>query len=461
MPIVTISRGTLSGGSKLAELLGSRLGYRVLSREVIVEAAKTYGISEEKLEEGMHHPPGLWARFTGHAERYVLAIQATLAELVEEDDAVYHGLAGQYLLKGVPCVLKVRLIAPFDYRVRAAIEQLGYSREQARDHIHKVDQEREVWVRRLYGAEWSDATHYDLVLNVGGMSHEVAAETIYQVLQSDEYKRTPESSRALRDFALATRVRANLRFRSDFSEIDIDVSARDGVVHVSGGPAVQRNREAIARFVEAIRGVEEVFGIDAETAPPEERARFATARQVMIPIVRYPHIAESATIREALVALGSSAVRLEDGHFISPRYLLVLNDAYALVGIVGRRDLLRGLTPGLQKLESAMETVQGVFPVHGPGYEANIAGTSLFSEAATKNSHKPLSAVMAPVRGVVKADDSLGLVVSTMLEHRVDLVPVMEGASVIGVMLMTEIFDLAAQYTIEHGGAPPHAAGGT
>ena len=47
MAIVTISRGSLSGGAKLARQLGETLACKVLSREVIIEAAKTYGVSED------------------------------------------------------------------------------------------------------------------------------------------------------------------------------------------------------------------------------------------------------------------------------------------------------------------------------------------------------------------------------------------------------------------------------
>jgi hypothetical protein len=39
MPIITISRGTFSGGKDVAECLAGKLGYPCISREVIVEAA--------------------------------------------------------------------------------------------------------------------------------------------------------------------------------------------------------------------------------------------------------------------------------------------------------------------------------------------------------------------------------------------------------------------------------------
>src|SRR5919197_611039 len=51
MSIITISRGSFSGGQALAERVAQRLGYSCLSREVLVEAAATYGVPESTLAQ--------------------------------------------------------------------------------------------------------------------------------------------------------------------------------------------------------------------------------------------------------------------------------------------------------------------------------------------------------------------------------------------------------------------------
>ena len=42
MPIISVSRGTFSGGKHLAEELAQDLGYPCISREIITDAAKRY-----------------------------------------------------------------------------------------------------------------------------------------------------------------------------------------------------------------------------------------------------------------------------------------------------------------------------------------------------------------------------------------------------------------------------------
>ncbi|MGB9736313.1 MAG: cytidylate kinase family protein, partial [bacterium] len=53
MAIITISRGTFSGGQMLAECLAKKLGYKSISREILIEAAEKYGISENNLTRKM------------------------------------------------------------------------------------------------------------------------------------------------------------------------------------------------------------------------------------------------------------------------------------------------------------------------------------------------------------------------------------------------------------------------
>ena len=55
MPIITISRGSCSGGALLAEELHERLGWKVLSQEdVSSAAAKAYRMTEQELFRGLY-----------------------------------------------------------------------------------------------------------------------------------------------------------------------------------------------------------------------------------------------------------------------------------------------------------------------------------------------------------------------------------------------------------------------
>ncbi len=80
MPIITISRGTMSGGKALAECVAAELGCSCIAREVLLEGAAKLGVPEELLRERMERSPGLWERLTAERRTYVLACQSALAE---------------------------------------------------------------------------------------------------------------------------------------------------------------------------------------------------------------------------------------------------------------------------------------------------------------------------------------------------------------------------------------------
>jgi cytidylate kinase/osmotically-inducible protein OsmY len=457
MPIITISRGSLSGGKMLAQQLGARLGFSVISREVIIEAAQEYGVSEEDIVKGLESPPGLWERLVGRKERYILAIRATLTEKVESGNAIYHGIAGQLLLKEVPNVIKVRLIAPLDQRIRAAMAQGSTSREEAIKQIHTADMLRAQWVRRMYNAEWNDPSLYDLVVNLEHMDLHTATELVVGLAKSKEFEATPASARVLKDVALAARVRAVLRFKSEFPEEAIDATVHDGVVHLSGGPFFENNRRDVVLFVKSIPGVESVTpDIESEALESHTLPQIGkTAADVMVPLTGYPHIHEWVTIREAMMALGASSVVLTDGHLISPRYVVVLDPNNQIVGVIGRRNLLRGLTPQFAMIQRAKAQVESMAALTDMGLPVTLRWNSLFSKAALAASWEPVKSVMAPIRGTVNVEDSLSTVVTTMIYNSVDLIPVVDDQKAVGVILMTDVFDTVAQFILEKGTERP------
>ena len=156
MSVITISRGTFSGGKMLAECIAARLGYRCIDRDAIVEKAAVPGISQEALKDALQKPPSFLDRIKHKKYAYLTLIQAALVEEVRAGKAVYHGNAGHLLLKGGPPVLRTRIIAPMESRVKAAMERMNLSHSEAVAQIHRVDQDKRKWTHYLYGVEWGE-----------------------------------------------------------------------------------------------------------------------------------------------------------------------------------------------------------------------------------------------------------------------------------------------------------------
>lgn len=267
MPIITISRGSGSGGQDLAERVAERLGLGVVSREEVVHEAAAFGASEEALQKALLEPPGLWERFQHERHRYLAFVQAALCQRVQNGDVVYHGNAGHLLLPGISHVLRVRLIAPLASRVRMLRERLDMSEADAVEHCQKVDRQREKWTRFLYGVDWLDPHLYDLSVNLRTMTVEDAVEVCVVLSESPRFRPTDRSARAMRDLVLASRARAALAADERTASVELDLRVDDGVLYLKGR---LRPASLVDAVLEVVSGLEGVDRVDRENlAAPE------------------------------------------------------------------------------------------------------------------------------------------------------------------------------------------------
>ena len=254
MPIVTISRGSMSGGQALAECVASALQVPCVGREILVAAAAKIGVSAEMLSAKLETSPGLWDRFGSERGLYVAAVQAALAELVAGGDVVYHGHAGHLLLRGLPAVVRVRLIAPLPMRLRAVMERQRLKPDAALAYIQKVDEGRSRWTRFLYNVDLTDPGLYDLVLSLESMSIRSACSVVTATGKQPEFQVTEEVKRKLADFALACRVRLAFATQPASRGLELAVKAESGVVTVTGDvPQAARLASTSTRMEQELR----------------------------------------------------------------------------------------------------------------------------------------------------------------------------------------------------------------
>jgi cytidylate kinase len=258
MPIITVSRGSGSGGRLLAEQVAERLGYDIVSREEIVHEAARFGASEEQLQRALLKPPGLWDRFQHERRCYLAFVQAALTERVRTGRVVYHGNAGHLLLPGISHVVCVRLIAPLEFRMEMLRERTSMTDDEAAEHIQKVDHQREKWTRFLYGADWLDPHLYDLSINLRTMDVEDAAELLVALSASPRFAPTGESRQAMEDLVLASRVQAALAADERTAPAEVSVRTRDGVVFLRGRLRPASLVDAVLDVARAVEGVDRV-----------------------------------------------------------------------------------------------------------------------------------------------------------------------------------------------------------
>lgn len=226
MPIITLSRGSYSRGKDIAEKLAEKLKYTCISREVLLETSDEFNIPEIKLIRALHDAPSVLERFQHGKERYLSYYRYALLNHVRLDNIVYHGLAGHFLLRDIPHVLKVRITANIEDRVLEEMQREDISMEKALYTLKKDDEERRKWGLHIHGTDTWDSRLYDMVLHIGTLTVADAVELISIAVQKPQFLATPESRQILEDLTAAARLQAKL----------VDLDHRVEVV-VQGGVA--------------------------------------------------------------------------------------------------------------------------------------------------------------------------------------------------------------------------------
>lgn len=272
MAIVTISHQMGAGGPDIGIALGQRLGYRYVDHELISDAVRRYGVAEEKLSHLDETKPSLFERFDTETRHYTTVIQTTLLEFAEADNVVLMGRAGQWLLRGIPHVLRVRIIAPFERRVKRwikrTVEQTGETphARAAADLVRRDDAEKAGRMRYLYEVDIADPNLYDLVVNTEKLGAEVVVDMIEHAVRRSELATTETARRVVASRALASRVQVALATHPETRRYRIGVEATDGVVTLEGTSALERAVEVAQR----VPGVAQVKTqqVDIPPIPP-------------------------------------------------------------------------------------------------------------------------------------------------------------------------------------------------
>ena len=272
MPLVTLSHEIGAGGPEIGQKLAERLSLHYVDQELISQAALQYGLREEKLSNLDESKPSLLARLDAETRRYITVLQTALYEFAEKDRVVLMGRSGQWLLRGIPHALRVRVMAPFDLRVKHLGRRLAAQTGEhanprmVHDMARQDDTEKAGRMRYLYEVNVRDPALYDLVVNTEKLSIEAAVELIAGVLQRPDMATTPAGQQMVADRALASRVQLALATHPGTRRYQITVEAKTGVVILEGTGAMDEAAD-VARGVVGVSDVK-TLQVDIPPIPP-------------------------------------------------------------------------------------------------------------------------------------------------------------------------------------------------
>jgi cytidylate kinase len=197
MPVITISRQFGSAGVPVGRALADRFEAEFLDRAIVAQVALRSGIPESELESYDERLPTLWQRIASALatsspevtmpalpydrlpsmsthDRLVSITRTVITEAAERGNAVIVGRGAAFVLRGRPNVLNVQLHASLEARIRYLLTRVEEIPPETRpdersleELCRSIDRARADYIRRLYGANWLDATNYDLAIDTG------------------------------------------------------------------------------------------------------------------------------------------------------------------------------------------------------------------------------------------------------------------------------------------------------
>jgi len=262
LAVILICSGSFCNGDRIAEAVTEKMGYRQINTQLLETASELHGISTEKLQRVLDGSPQLFKKPSQDLRKNIASIEITLAELVQQDNVVYHGFAGHLVPKDITHALRVCLIATREHRIEMAMKEAGLSEKEAIKLINKDDEERENWTQFLLSHEPYDKHLYDILIPMHSTDPDEAVSIICEKSQMEAINTTPESTKASVDFLLAAQVQIALAEEGH----DVSVSSEDGNISIAINKYVvrlehlQKQLETSAAKIQGVKSVSSAPG---------------------------------------------------------------------------------------------------------------------------------------------------------------------------------------------------------
>ncbi|MDQ7785261.1 MAG: cytidylate kinase family protein [Desulfomonilaceae bacterium] len=194
MHVVTVSRQLGSLGDVIAAIVARSMGYKLIGPDQVRERANVCdpeykdACSVYESEKG----PGFWERFFFDTPSFTALFKSLTYEFASQGHVVIVGRGSQLVLRDVPGVFSVRIVAPKHIRVDRIAERYGVSKEAASDIVRKHDRERRAMMQSIFDHDDRDWALYDVVLNTTHYAADAGAEVVIKAAQNMTVEPEPE-----------------------------------------------------------------------------------------------------------------------------------------------------------------------------------------------------------------------------------------------------------------------------
>lgn len=188
--VITIGRQYGSGGRLIGKRVAEELQIPYYDNELLSEAAKSSGISEELFKSNDEMPTTslLYSLVVGSMpaqmplqHRLFLAQFDTIRAIAGRGPCLIVGRCADYALREYENTLSVFIHASLESRIRRATSEYGVPEKKAGETILKYDRKRASYYNYYSNRKWGAASSYDVTLDSGKFGVENCVEIIVRM----------------------------------------------------------------------------------------------------------------------------------------------------------------------------------------------------------------------------------------------------------------------------------------
>ena len=172
--IITITRQYGSGGREIGERLAQSLGIEFYDNRLLEIAAKDSGIHKNHFEENDEKRTNsfLYLLSTTYGQGGIpfddtlfFAQLNAIQKVASEHACVIIGRCADYALRDFNNVINLFISAPFDYRVKRAVEVYGIEEKHAAEYVKRIDKQRTSYYNYYTDKRWGQPQNYELCVD--------------------------------------------------------------------------------------------------------------------------------------------------------------------------------------------------------------------------------------------------------------------------------------------------------
>ena len=198
MPVITVTRLFGSGGSEVARRVAEALGWRLIDGAIVNGIARALRATPTAAQAIDERAPSLAERLAdalalGGGEvvsaslatpmppteqRIAEVTREVIEKAVARGPVVVVGRGAQAYLAQRTDVLHVHCYAPHDALVERTMKREGIGQEAADNMVRAKNQQRENYVKRMFGRAWLAPEHYHIMLNTAWLGQDRCVELV-------------------------------------------------------------------------------------------------------------------------------------------------------------------------------------------------------------------------------------------------------------------------------------------